>query len=164
MPIYSPSEERRIGLLQDLPATTSSVAGAFADEAFYFSPSQSIKRGLEQDATHRGQPVMALEDQKKIIEDAGVNLKPNSFYTRKTLDVLIDHADLMIELTSIKNIALGPDFYAYFNADWEYVENVDNPSELFRVSDKFSERGYSKKEIECICYENLSRFIKRHLR
>lgn len=83
---------------------------------------------------------------------------------KATLDVLIDHADLMIELTSIKNIALGPDFYAYFNTDWEYVENVDNPSELFRVSDKFSERGYSKKEIESICYENLSRFVKRHLR
>jgi membrane dipeptidase len=81
-----------------------------------------------------------------------------------TLDVLIDHADLMIELTSVKNVALGPDFYTYFNADWEYVENIDNPSELFRVSDKFSERGYSKKETEAICYENLSRFIKRHLR
>jgi membrane dipeptidase len=81
-----------------------------------------------------------------------------------TLDVLIDHADLMIELTSIKNVALGPDFYAYFNADWEYVESVDNPTELYRVSAKLDERGYSKKEIESICYENLFRFIKRYLR
>ncbi|MHA2211081.1 MAG: dipeptidase [Candidatus Thorarchaeota archaeon] len=83
---------------------------------------------------------------------------------KATLDVLIDHADLMIELTSSKNVALGPDFYAYLNADWEYVENVDNPTELFRVSNKLGERGYSKKEIKSICYENLFRFIKRHLR
>ncbi|MHA2021476.1 MAG: membrane dipeptidase [Candidatus Thorarchaeota archaeon] len=61
-------------------------------------------------------------------------------------------------------VALGPDFYAYFNADWEYVENVDNPAELFRVSDELAERGYPKKEIESICYENLFRFIKRYLR
>ena len=70
----------------------------------------------------------------------------------------------MIELTSIKHVALGPDFAAYFNADWEYVENVDNPAELGRISDKLRERGYSEKEIESICYENLFRFMKRHLR
>ena len=83
---------------------------------------------------------------------------------KATLDGLIDHADLVIELTSIKNVALGPDFYAYFNADWEYVEDVDNPTELYRVSDKLSERGYSKREIEAICYENIFRFMKQYLR
>jgi membrane dipeptidase len=83
---------------------------------------------------------------------------------KATLDVLIDHADSMIELTSISNVALGPDFYEYFNGDWEYVENVDNPAELYRVSERLGERGYSKKEIKSICYENLFRFLKRFLR
>ncbi|MHA2143098.1 MAG: dipeptidase [Candidatus Thorarchaeota archaeon] len=83
---------------------------------------------------------------------------------KATLDGLMNHVELMIELMSIRNVALGPDFYAYFNADWEYVENIDNPTELYRVSDRLGERGYSKKEIESICYRNLSRFLKQYLR
>jgi membrane dipeptidase len=76
-----------------------------------------------------------------------------------SLDRLIDHIDHMVELTSIDNIALGPDFFQYLMPELGYVGEVVGPADLVRVPPTLEKRGYSEKEISKICHENLLRFI-----
>ena len=79
------------------------------------------------------------------------------------LDRLVDHIDHIVELTSIENIALGPDFYQYLMPEIDNVGNVGGPADLVRVPPALETRGYSEKEITKICYENLVRFISSSL-
>jgi len=80
-----------------------------------------------------------------------------------SLDRLIDHIDYIVELTSIENVSLGPDFFKYLMPELEYVGDVGDPAELVRIPPALEMRGYSEKEISQICHENLVRFIKASL-
>jgi len=79
------------------------------------------------------------------------------------LDRLIDHIDRIVELTSIENIALGPDFYQYLMPEIYNVGDVGGPADLVRVPPALEKRGYSEVEISKICHENLVRFISSSL-
>ncbi|MGY5859756.1 MAG: membrane dipeptidase [Candidatus Thorarchaeota archaeon] len=79
------------------------------------------------------------------------------------LDRLVDHIDRIVELTSIENVALGPDFFQYLMPELDYVGNVIGPADLVRVPPILENRGYSEKEISKICHENLVRFISSSL-
>ena len=75
------------------------------------------------------------------------------------LEHLVDHIDRIVELTSIENVALGPDFFQYLMPELRYIGDVGGPADLVRVPPALEERGYSEKEISKICHENLVRFI-----
>jgi membrane dipeptidase len=79
------------------------------------------------------------------------------------LDRLVNHIDCIVELTSIENIALGPDFYQYLMPEIDNVGDVGGPADLVRIPPALEERGYSEKEISKICHENLVRFISSSL-
>ena len=80
------------------------------------------------------------------------------------LERLVDHIDHIIELTSIENIALGPDFFQYLIPKYRYIGDVGGPAGLVRIPPALEERGYTEKEISKICHENLVRFISSSLR
>ena len=79
------------------------------------------------------------------------------------LERLVDHIDRTVELTSIENIALGPDFFQYLMPELRYVGDVGGPADLVKIPPTLEERGYSENEISKICYENLVRFISYSL-
>jgi len=79
------------------------------------------------------------------------------------LERLVDHIDHIVELTSIENVALGPDFFQYLMPELRYVGDVGGPADFVRVPPALKERGYSGKEISKICHENLVRFISASL-
>jgi len=80
------------------------------------------------------------------------------------LERLVDHIDHIVELTSIENVALGPDFFQYLMPELRYIGDVGGPEGLVRIPPALEERGYTEKEISKICYENLVRFISSSLR
>ncbi|MHA1287231.1 MAG: dipeptidase [Candidatus Thorarchaeota archaeon] len=80
-----------------------------------------------------------------------------------TLDRLVDHIDRIVELTSIENIALGPDFYQYLMPEINNVGDVGGPADIVRVPPALEKRGYSEKDISKICHENLVRFMSSSL-
>jgi membrane dipeptidase len=80
------------------------------------------------------------------------------------LDRLVDHIDRIVELTSIENVALGPDFFQYLMPELDFIGNVVGPADLVRVPPILEKRGYSEEDISKICHENLVRFISRSLR
>lgn len=79
------------------------------------------------------------------------------------LERLVDHLDHMVGLTSIKNVALGPDFFRYMMPELDYVGGVDNPSAFPMIEEVLDERGYSRQEIEFVCHENLRMFLEKSL-
>jgi len=76
---------------------------------------------------------------------------------------LVDHIDKIVELTSIENIALGPDFYGYLMPNLRSVGDVGGPADLVRIPPALMERGYSEKDCSKICHENLVRFVSTSL-
>ena len=66
----------------------------------------------------------------------------------KKLSVLISTTMVLISFITLFGACSSP-------------TDIDEPEQ---VSEKLKERGYSQKEIESICYQNLFRFIKRNLR
>lgn len=79
------------------------------------------------------------------------------------LERFVDHLDHMVDLTSIKNVALGPDFFRYMMPELDYVGDVDNPSAFPKIAEVLDERGYGKREIDLVCHENLRIFLEESL-
>ncbi len=80
-----------------------------------------------------------------------------------TMDKLIDHLERIVELTGIDHVGLGPDFYRYFWLDFECVGNIENESELPNFIHHLETRGFSKDQIDKICFKNFLRVIRKNL-
>ena len=75
----------------------------------------------------------------------------------------VDHVEHMVGLTSIRHVALGPDFFRYMMPELEYVGELDNPSRLPLLPQILAEGGFSEEEIELVCWRNLQDFLERNL-
>jgi membrane dipeptidase len=98
--------------------------------------------------------IVALNFLSEFMDDSGGPVR---------LERFLDHLEHMVGLTSIKHVALGPDFYCYMMPELEYVGGLDNPSLLSLLSDALSESGYSEEEAELVCWRNLQSFLERNL-
>ncbi|TFF84330.1 hypothetical protein EU524_01170 [Candidatus Thorarchaeota archaeon] len=77
-----------------------------------------------------------------------------------SLERWVDHLEHMVNLASIRNVALGPDFFRYMMPELDYVGGVDNPSALPLIAEALGARGYSEDEIELVGHGNLLRFLE----
>ena len=87
----------------------------------------------------------------------------------KTNDHLVDHIDHMVEVMGVDHIGLGFDFAEYLNADtlkhyastYTYgVRGLEDTTKAKNIISVLEKRGYSKEDIEKICYKNFYRVIK----
>ena len=134
----------------------------YASQPVFVSHSNS-KSVFSEPRNITDQQIQAIGERKGVV---AVNFISEFLDSQKgvaPLDRLVDHIDHMVELTSIENVALGPDFFQYLMPELDYVGNVIGPADLVRVPPTLEKRGYSEKEITKICYENLVRFISSSL-
>jgi len=80
-----------------------------------------------------------------------------------TLERLINHLELIVELTSIDNAGLGPDFYKYFWPTFQCVQNINDESELPKIVNALLNHGYSDTDINKILLENFLRVIRKNI-
>ena len=106
------------------------------------------------------QQIEAIGDRNGIIAVNFISGFISSQEGKVPLTSLIDHIDKIVELTSIENVALGPDFYGYLMPDLKSVGDIEGPADLVKIPPALMERGYSEKDCSKICHENLVRFIK----
>ena len=88
---------------------------------------------------------------------------------KRTVEHLVDHIDHMVEVMGIDHIGLGFDFAEYLNADtlkhyantYTYgVRGLEDTTKAKNIISVLEKRGYSKEDIEKICYKNFYRVIK----
>ena len=93
----------------------------------------------------------------------------NSDLEKRTVEHLVDHIDHMVEVMGIDHIGLGFDFAEYLNADtlkhyantYTYgVRGLEDTTKAKNIISVLEKRGYSKEDIEKICYKNFYRVIK----
>ena len=109
------------------------------------------------------QQIQAIGDRNGVIAVNFISEFIDSQQGMVPLDRLINHIDHLVELTSIENVALGPDFFQYLMPELDYVADMVGPADLVRVPPSLEKRGYSENEITKICHENLVRFITSSL-
>lgn len=135
----------------------------YASQPVFVSHSNS-KRVFDEVRNITDQQIQAIGERKGVV---AVNFISEFLDPQKgvaPLDRLVDHIDYIVELTSIENVALGPDFFQYLMPELDYVGDVIGPADLVRVPPALETRGYSEREVSKICYENLVKFISTSLR
>lgn len=88
---------------------------------------------------------------------------------KRTIEGLVDHIDHMVEVMGINHIGLGFDFAEYMNSEtlkhyastYTYgVRGLEDTTKAKNIINALETRGYSKEDIEKICYKNFYRVIK----
>jgi len=80
--------------------------------------------------------------------------------TRARHSMLIDHIERIAELMGRRDgVGLGSDMDGGFSAAW-LPQGIDSPSDLHRIPDALSERGWSEEEVEGFRFENWARFVR----
>jgi len=92
MTVFTSTAEAQQTGLYELPASTGEVVGAAATDALYYSPLWSIMRGYVFEEANRGAPVIPLDKQQRMFDEAGVKLKPQQMMTEAATQLLIDRA------------------------------------------------------------------------
>ncbi|MFX1254491.1 MAG: membrane dipeptidase, partial [Promethearchaeota archaeon] len=59
---------------------------------------------------------------------------------------------------------LGPDFYKYLWPELEYIPEIEEVSEMQKIIPILENRGYSKEDIQKICFYNFYRVFQENLR
>jgi membrane dipeptidase len=108
------------------------------------------------------QQIRAVAERKGII---AVNFISEFLAAQEKVSMnhLIDHIDHVVDLTSVDNVALGPDFFQYLMPELGYVDDMAGPADLVRLPPALLNRGYSDDEVAKICHENLVQFMKSSL-
>ncbi|MFX1533735.1 MAG: dipeptidase [Promethearchaeota archaeon] len=108
--------------------------------------------------------IRAIGDQKGVIGINFIKMFLDSNPKKATLERVIDHIDHIVNITDIKNVGLGPDFYKYLWPGLEHIPEIEEVSEMQKIIPILENRGYSKEDIQKICFHNFYRVFKENLR
>lgn len=124
-------------------------------------------------------PRNLTDDQIKAIGEKDGLIGMNAFHEfvhlepeKRTLDYLIKHLEHIINLIGIDKVALGFDFFEYLNddatsfADDSYAGLIDleDISKANNLILKLEQRGFSKEDIDKICYKNFLNYMDKILK
>lgn len=108
------------------------------------------------------------DDQLAALKEAGGLLgltAAGSFVAEKkeerTADNFLNHVDKAVAIMGIDNVGFGFDFMDYFTEDFpdSNLRDVPDVTHVSLIVNGMGRRGYSKEEINKICYDN---FYKRY--
>lgn len=130
MTVFTQGRRRRLTLLEDMPASTSSVVDAYTSDPT-LSPITQLERWGQRNIAQEGQyvvqddvdefggfgqeplyvapktPVLSVEDQQAMIKDAGVPIEPKEGMRQEVLEMLIEAKREEIARQSITSRATG---------------------------------------------------------
>lgn len=73
----------------------------------------------------------------------------------RSLSVMVDHIEHIVNIMGIDNVCLGFDFMDYFNQEvTSNLEDFKDATEAYKLIDLLEKRGFKKEQIEKITYSN----------
>lgn len=118
------------------------------------------------------------DDQIKAIAQAGGLIGINAYAdfvskakNRRNLSGLIDHIDYIRDLIGIDYLTFGFDFCDFLPVSYlgerdesTTVKGLVNESDVYKLIEEMSLRGYTQEEIERISYKNYYRFLSENFK
>lgn len=83
--------------------------------------------------------------------------------SKQTLDEFINVIDYLRDKIGIEHVALGFDFMDYMDNNPCMVDGLNSVADVQNLVKKLYTRGYSKDEIEAICFENAYQYMLPYL-
>ena len=121
----------------------------FASHSNCFSLSQHVRNLTDAQ-------ILAIAKRRGVI---GINAYAPFVGGKENIDTYIDHLEHIRDLVGIQVPCFGFDFDDYLSDVPTTIKEVRSHQDIFKIILRMQERGWSKEEIDAVCYKNISRFL-----
>lgn len=100
--------------------------------------------------------ILAIAKRRGVI---GVNAYAPFVGNKENIDDYINHLEHIRDLVGIQVPCFGFDFDDYLSNSPTTIKEVQSYRDIDKIVIRMKERGWTKEEIDAVCYKNISRFL-----